>query len=148
MTRSTPDPPGRQAAILDLLVQPANLAPVISPRLTAGLLGAVRQQHAVAVIEASDKSGAGVYPAVRGPSEISDAATVVGRKREEVGEDGFLEVKNRRCLLDAGQSALTAGLGGRIAPDHQQRPALSHPASLRERPRTHTRNYTLVISSN
>lgn len=88
-------------------------------------------------------------PASRlGPSEIGDAATAVGRKREEVGEDGLLEAKDRRCLLDAGQSALTAGLGGRIAPDHQQRPALSRPASLRERPRTHTWNYTIVISSN
>lgn len=102
----------------------------MGPRLTAGLLGAVRQQHPVAGIEARDKSGAGVQPAVWGLSEINDAATAVGRKREEVGEDGLLEAQDRRRLLGAGQSALTAGLGGRIAPDHQQCPALSHQVSL------------------
>lgn len=134
--------------MLDLLLQPPNLIPVMSPCLTAGLLRAVGEEYPAALIKGGEERRAGVEPPFRGPPEVRSAAAAVGRQGEEVGNGGVLEAEDRRRLLDTGEGAFTAGLGGRVAPHHQQRPSFSHPASLRESLRAQTRNYTVVISSN
>lgn len=106
MTRSTADPPGRQRPGLDLPVQPPHLLPVMGACLSAGLLGAVGQQHRVAAIEAGDERPSGLQPAVRCSSEVSDAVAAVGREGEEVGHDGTLEAEDVHGLLHPGRACV------------------------------------------
>lgn len=102
----------------------------MDPSLTAGLLGAVGEEHPVALIKGEEERRSGIKPPFKGPPEVRDAAAAIGREGEEVGDGGLLEAEDCRCLPYAGERALTAGAGGRIAPHHQQRPVLSHQVSL------------------
>jgi len=134
MTRSTADPPGRQRPGLDLPVQPPHLLPVMGACLSAGLLGAVGQQHRVAAIEAGDERPSGLQPAVRCSSEVSDAVAAVGREGEEVvATTARSKPRMSTACCTPGERALTAGLGWWIAPHHQQSPAFSRRSRLRGR---------------